>query len=291
MTGTKEQADKYSADETAYDYIHRVLNKIVEMADDCGQTRESDDGLDIMSTRIGKGIRLLAVVKDADTKEERLKNTKLFIHDMNERAFRDSISIDDLNILKSDVYQQNYEAITRSEFESTSRNLIVGSMAENIKAQYYAKLDHTKEERYEPIRQNNIIHTLTASVGFYIGDPAFVLKQDILDRGVCKNNKIQTGLFNVDGVKMFIAPSTNGMHNGHDVYSGTIGIIPIELTDSKKMSFLPADERDIRMSKQINVMQKNQSMFFAAKGAPDFEQINVIETDDALIQNNMQFSM
>lgn len=86
---------------------------------------------------------------------------------------------------------------------------------------------------------------------------------------------------------MVIAPATNGCHNGHDIYSGTIGVIPLELVDMEKLKLLPSDSIDIRIGSSLNLMTK-QNKLYLAQG--EIDEIDTVNTD-VQIEDANQYSL
>ena len=288
VTGTDEQIKNYAEDEHAYDYIKGTIGHMVKYVE-----KYAKDDVTIRYARVKNQKRLAFANRnekhiDTTTKlpTEVGNKTKIFIHNSKTNTFEDIISIDDLSMMK----MQDYMETAAYMLDMPMNDAINKELRESIVKLYNeknTKEDEGKKEEYKPKPFSNMAQSITSEHGFYVGDPALVLKDEILNKGVREGRKIQTGLYDVNGQNMAIIPSINGCHGGHDIYSNTIGIVPLELVDKKKIKQLPADSLDIRIGSNINFMMK-QNKLYLAQGSID--EIDVTTQDEQAVSAdfNMQ---
>lgn len=287
VKGTQEQYDLYFHDEHAYDYIKAAMNHMIKHAE---QYAEKD--VTIRNARIGFGKRLIIVNQNEDNTDIRGQtltkvglNTKLFVYN-HTNGFSNEITIDELEKVKD----ENYLPVA---FDSIGVPINNG-LSDDLKKELITKYNKLEQSQkldditYKPQPLDNSKQSLTSNKGFYVGDPALVLKDDILKRGVKEGAEVQTGIYNINGQKMVITHATNGCHGGHDIYSGTIGVIPLELIDKNKIKSLPADSLDIRTGNSMNVIVKQNKMYLAQA---DIDEIDTRAVDVLTKAQSMQYDM
>lgn len=98
------------------------------------------------------------------------------------------------------------------------------------------------EENIEKLVEESDNNTITSEIGFYIGDPCYVLSDEIYDKMFDEETDFKTGKVKVDDNFSFIVHSTawgdgeyfdnSGISYGVD--SGTLSVIPIELLENNE---------------------------------------------------------
>lgn len=186
ITGTKEQNEKYSSDERAYDYIKNKIDKLVRYA-----KQNTKEGINVNIARISGGKHFVLVTEDSG-KDNEEKITQMFVHDSKTKSIMDNINIDELEIIKEEAY--NVVAI--SQIKSIKSNVAIGNRLEEIERKYYERLNKQKDEMvYSPIPLDSSMQSLKTKRGFYVGDPSLALKDDILKNGVKTEKVIHTGIY------------------------------------------------------------------------------------------------
>ena len=286
VTGTPEQCELYNHDEHAYDYIKGTIEHMVKYAE-----RYAGEDVTVRYARV-QGQNRLAIVnqnKEGISTAGKLltdvgSKTKVFIHDGKNNRFTDEISVDDLEIMKKERYLETAQYM----LDAPMTNAINDELKKGLAGMYNQKVKMQMAEesgvKYKPQPLDNSKQELKSERGFYVGDPALVLKDSILNRGVRLGQEMQTGIYTVDGERMVIAPATNGRHGGHDIYSRTIGVVPLELVDTDKIKALPSDMLDIRDAGSMNLILKQNRMFLAQSSIEEINTRDVdaptMETDD-----------
>lgn len=269
--GTAEQNKKYNDDKHAYDYIKGTLDHMAEYS-----KRYASDEITQRYSHTGTG-QHLTVVNQKHNGKIQSEDVKIFMYQKG--TFTDEISVDELYALHDKDYIEQSEDMLNLPMT----NAISDTLKKQLHEMYKEKIERQREsknciENLTPIRTVlDRAEGLTSEKGFYIGDPKLVLKDEILN-ALKKGPNIETGLFHVGEQKMVITHATNGPHNGHDIYSGTLGIIPIEMLDPNKVKLLPHDDLDIRLGKHMNVMMKGGSLYIAQG---EIEEIDIRHTDQA----------
>jgi hypothetical protein len=286
VTGNDEQIANYSENSHAYDYIKGAIEHLIKYDE-----RYAGKEPTIRYAKIDGKNRLAIVNENKDeistsgtTPTDVGRFTKLFIYNIKTKSFTDTVAVDDLISMKNDKYiewsKYMLDAKMDNAINDELKTFLVNKYKEKVEAQKSAeqkqkRLDITKS----PLGENT--QSLASEKGFYVGDPAIVLRDDILNAGVRSGNVMQTGVYNVGGKRMIITHCENGRHGGHDIYSGTIGAIPLELVDGDKIKMLPLDELDIRTGNNMNIVVKLGKMYVAQSN------IDEIDTREADIQDNI----
>lgn len=286
VKGTKEQCELYCHDEHAYDYVKGAIEHMVKYAEKYAQPEPTARYVRYKGTN-----RLTFVNSNPDgistagkTHTEVANHTQVFIYDSKKQSFSDEINVDDLEVMKQDGYLEY-----ASWDLDIPMNNAVNTKLKNTLSQWYnqkvqAQIEEESGVKYKPQPLDNSKQELKSERGFYVGDPALVLKDSILNRGVRLGQEMQTGIYTVNDQRMIIAPATNGRHGGHDIYSRTIGVVPLELVDTDKIKALPSDMLDIRDAGSMNLILKQNRMFLAQSSIEEINTRDVdaptMETDD-----------
>lgn len=278
IKGTEEQIQLYATDAKEFDYVknsleivkHKVSNTIAKTSD--------------KFLNFGKLKRNTYLVAVGDSKSGKGKEPVLMIYDNVKKEFKNEISIDDLELLKN----QSAVELLSETMQREQSNMVSEDVQKNAYDIYHKMKFTEQKSNYKPMPLDNSKQSLTSERGFYVGDPSLVLKDDILKRGVREGAVVQTGIYNIDGQKMVITHATNGCHGGHDIYSGTIGVIPLELIDTVKVKNLPSDSLDIRTGSNMNIIVKQNKMYLA-QGSID--EIDTKTVDVSAEAQSTEYSM
>ena len=284
--GTPEQYELYSQDEHAYDYVKGMIEHLIKHTE-----QYATKDVDVRYAKVQNGKRLAIVNQNEAgirTNGRQLtdvgKYAKVFVNEGVGKPFTDRIEVDNLEIMKQDWY---FDAATLT-LDKPLTNLVSEEFRKELFEVYGKKVkEQIAEEsgvKYKPQPLDNSKQELKSERGFYVGDPALVLKDSILNRGVRLGQEMQTGIYTVNDQRMIIAPATNGRHGGHDIYSRTIGVVPLELVDADKIKALPSDMLDIRDAGSMNLILKQNRMFLAQSSIEEINTRDVdaptVETDD-----------
>lgn len=277
ITGTDNQNELYASDEKQFDYVKDSLERIYSSV--TNNVAKTNDKF-LSTSRLGSGLFLIAV-GDFDRNSKR--EPKLMLYKPSKHEFITETSIEQLEILKNKKFV-NDVAMNMSK----SRNDIMNEDVMSEAFKIYHNVEDTDNIEYRPQPLDNSKQSLKSERGFYIGDPSVVLKDDILNNGVRKGSVMQTGVYHVKDNMMVIAHATNGSHNGYEVYSGTIGVVPLELVDTDKIKKLPSDSFGVKLGNNINLIAKKDKIYLAQD---KIEEIDTQIADTVYNDNSDQYNM
>ena len=264
ITGTQEQIDKYATNEKEFDYLKRVMEMLYSEA---SKASKNKGGLFFSTANIKSDVRLVAL-------NDQNEDVTFLVYDIKTNAMTKATNIRNLLSLKNDLVLD----AAMFDMSDTRDDLIDTKIFQSAFALYHEQINDdvkTKDNTYHPQLISNTKYTLTSQSGFYVGDPSLVLPDDILNRGIRNNGKINTGNYHVGNYGMMIMNAKNGCHSGHNVYSGTMAVIPLELIDKNKIKAL-GDDVDIRLGQRINLIAKENRLFLAQG---EIDEINMMVED------------
>ena len=255
VAGTPEQFELYSTDSHEFDYIKNSLEKIRTSVANAAKLKGETDYVRFI--RVKSSTYLVAASLNGQS--------NILAYDAKEKKCLTELKVDDLENLRDD----NLVEYMIDSLSNYQHNMVSEEQMKNIKK----ICGETIKSKKEP---NGTI-SLTSGKGFYIGDPSVVLKTETISGIQNSDGKIEPGIYETyEGRKMMIVNASNGTHAGHDIYSGNIGIVPIELLDVNKVMAVGSENLDIRLGTSIKAINKDTKLYVAQS---DIQEINTVEAD------------
>lgn len=295
VKGTSEQINNYAKDEQAYDYVKATIENLVKYS-----AKNAEEKATVRFARIGDSKHLVVVnenpnnvsMSDEESKEIS-KYTKVFVYDTKNLKISNEVNIEDLESMKS----ENFMDAAKFSLDIRRNNAISEELHKELLAMYSEDVKNQKdleEQEKKPklkmLSLDDKPHNLKSDKGFYIGDPTLVLKDEYLDNGIRneKSGRVMPGMYCVGGVSendpvsnkyMLVTTCANGQTNGYEIYSGSIGVIPLEFVDKDKIKALPTESTDIKINNELNVKVDGNVMYVVEKNS---NEVSTIQTSQAI---------
>lgn len=279
ITGSEKQISQYASDKTEYDYVKSTLEKIVGNA----KKNMKEDDTCFRLGRLNNGNHLVIM-------KQPKKPVVLMTYNAKTEEYSSEINVDDLNVLKKERNREMLMWQTEQEIP----NLVSDKSVETAFNKYKETLQSKPKFAPDAIKCKSVPQetvSLKSEKGFYVGDPRLALRDDILKNGIQRNGKIVSGLYQVKDKQMLITNATKGDHDGYQIYSGAIGVIPLELVDTKKLNRFKTTEDsmyNIKRGEQLNVISKKGNLFLAQN---EIETIDTVNTKPKLKQIDDELSL